>query len=145
MKVLVSACLLGTDCKYNGGNNLNEHLVEVIEKRGYEVIAVCPEMSGGLPAPRVPAEICDGEVINKEGVSVDAEFRKGAEIALKKALNEKVDFAILKAGSPSCGVGEIYDGTFTGRKIAGNGVFVTKLRESGIPVFSAEDFLENVN
>ena len=102
----VPACW-AKNCKYNGGNNLNQSVLDFIE--GHEVIGVCPEQLGGLSTPRLPAEIVDGVVTNKEGVSVDNEFRKGAQEALAVALENKVDLAILQSRSPSCGVKEIYD------------------------------------
>ena len=141
MKILVSACLLGKNCKYNGGNNLNQGVLEFIE--GHEVIGVCPEQMGGLSTPRLPAEIVDGVVTNKEGVSVDAEFRKGAQSALAAALEKKVDLAILQSRSPSCGVKEIYDGSFSGKKIKGQGVFAKLLSAHGIKVLDAEDVAEH--
>lgn len=137
MKILVSACLLGKNCKYNGGNNLNQGVLDFIE--GHEVIGVCPEQLGGLSTPRLPAEIVDGVVTNKEGVSVDAEFRKGAQAALAAALENKVDLAILQSRSPSCGVKEIYDGSFNGKKIIGQGVFAKLLAKHDIKVLDAED------
>ena len=137
MKILVSACLLGKNCKYNGGNNLNQRVLDFIE--GHEVIGVCPEQLGGLSTPRLPAEIVDGVVTNKEGVSVDAEFRKGAQAALTIALENKVDLAILQSRSPSCGVKEIYDGSFSGKKIKGQGVFAKLLAKHDIKVLDAED------
>lgn len=137
MKILVSACLLGKNCKYNGGNNLNQGVLEFIE--GHEVIGVCPEQLGGLSTPRLPAEIVDGVVTNKEGVSVDAQFRKGAQEALAVALENKVDLAILQSRSPSCGVKEIYDGSFSGKKIKGQGVFAKLLAKHDIKVLGAED------
>lgn len=137
MKILVSACLLGKNCKYNGGNNLNQGVLEFIE--GHEVIGVCPEQLGGLSTPRLPAEIVAGLVTNKEGVSVDAEFRKGAQEALAVALENKVDLAILQSRSPSCGVKEIYDGSFSGKKIKGQGVFAKLLAKHDIKVLDAED------
>lgn len=140
MKILVSACLLGENCKYNGGNNLNQRVLDFIE--GHEVIGVCPEQLGGLSTPRLPAEIVDGVVTNKEGVSVDAEFRKGAQSALADALENKVDLAILQSRSPSCGVKEIYDGSFSGKKIKGQGVFAKLLSAHGIKVLDAEDVAE---
>lgn len=140
MKILVSACLLGKNCKYNGGNNLNQRVLDFIE--GHEVIGVCPEQLGGLSTPRLPAEIVDGVVTNKEGVSVDAEFRKGAQTALATALENKVDLAILQSRSPSCGVKEIYDGSFSGKKIKGQGVFAKLLSAHGIKVLDAEDIAE---
>ena len=141
MKILVSACLLGKNCKYNGGNNLNQGVLEFIE--GLEVIGVCPEQLGGLSTPRLPAEIVYGVVTNKEGVSVDAEFRKGAQAALAAALEKKVDLAILQSRSPSCGVKEIYDGSFSGKKIKGQGVFAKLLSARGIKVLDAEDVAEH--
>ena len=141
MKILVSACLLGKNCKYNGGNNLNQGVLEFIE--GHEVIGVCPEQLGGLSTPRLPAEIVAGLVTNKEGVSVDAEFRKGAQAALAAALENKVDLAILQSRSPSCGVKEIYDGSFSGKKIKGQGVFAKLLSARGIKVLDAEDVAEH--
>ena len=141
MKILVSACLLGKNCKYNGGNNLNQNVLDFIE--GHEVIGVCPEQLGGLATPRLPAEIVEGVVTNKEGVSVDAEFRKGAQEALAAALENKVDLAILQSRSPSCGVKEIYDGSFSGKKIKGQGVFAKLLSAHGIKVFDAEDVAEH--
>ena len=141
MKILVSACLLGKNCKYNGGNNLNQRVLDFIE--GHEVICVCPEQLGGLSTPRLPAEIVAGLVTNKEGVSVDNEFRKGAQEALAVALENKVDLAILQSRSPSCGVKEIYDGSFSGKKIKGQGVFAKLLSAHGIKVLDAEDVAEH--
>lgn len=141
MKILVSACLLGKNCKYNGGNNLNQRVLDFIE--GHEVIGVCPEQLGGLSTPRLPAEIVDGIVTNKEGISVDVQFRKGAQTALAVALEKKVDLAILQSRSPSCGVNEIYDGNFSGKKIKGQGVFAKLLSAHGIKVLDAEEVAEH--
>lgn len=141
MKILVSACLLGKNCKYNGGNNLNQGVLDFVE--GHEVIGVCPEQLGGLSTPRLPAEFVDGVVTNKEGVCVDNEFRKGAQEALAAALEKKVDLAILQSRSPSCGVKEIYDGSFSGKKIKGQGVFAKLLSAHGIKVLDAEDVAEH--
>ena len=141
MKILVSACLLGKNCKYNGGNNLNQRVLDFIE--GHEVIGVCPEQLGGLSTPRLPAEIVAGVVMNKEGVSVDAQFRKGAQAALAAALENKVDLAILQSRSPSCGVKEIYDGSFSGKKIKGQGLFAKLLSAHGIKVLDAEYIAEH--
>ena len=137
MKILVSACLMGQNCKYNGGNNYSEKVMEFVT--GHEVIAVCPESLGGLPIPRVPSEIKDGTVINREGVSVDKEFREGAAKALKIALDNDVDLAILQSRSPSCGTKEVYDGTFSGTKIPGKGIFAQLLAEAGIKVVEPND------
>ena len=141
MKILVSACLLGKNCKYNGGTNLIQGVLGFIE--GHEVIGVCPEQLGGLSTPRLPAEMVEGIVTNKEGISVDAEFRKGAQTALAAALEIKVDLAILQSRSPSCGVKEIYDGSFSGKKIKGQGVFAKLLSAHGIKVLDAEDIDEH--
>lgn len=141
MKILVSACLLGKNCKYNGGNNLNQGVLGFIE--GHEVIGVCPEQLGGLSTPRLPAEMVEGIVTNKEGISVDNEFRKGAQEALAAALENKVDLAILQSRSPSCGVKEIYDGSFSGKKVKGQGVFARLLTKYGIKVLDAEDIAEH--
>ena len=137
MKIMVSACLLGQKCKYNGGDNYSEAVAEYI--KGHEIIPVCPEVEGGLPIPRIPSEIVNGVVTNAEGENVDREFRKGAELCLKKALEEHVDLAILQSRSPSCGVNQIYDGTFTGKLISGKGVFARLLEENGIKTIDVEE------
>lgn len=137
MKILISACLLGENCKYNGGNNFSEKVFRYVG--GHEVISVCPECLGGLPTPRVPAEIVNEVVTAKDGRNVDAEFRKGAQIALEIAKNEKIDLAILQSRSPSCGVKQIYDGTFSGARIDGQGVFAKLLKENGFEMIDVED------
>lgn len=137
MKIMVSACLLGENCKYNGGNNLSEKVMKFIE--GHEVIPVCPEVMGGLPTPRVPSEIVNGVVTMADGRDVDKEFRKGAQIGLQLAKENNVDLVILQSRSPSCGVKQIYDGTFSGNKIEGQGVFAKLLTENGFRVVDVED------
>lgn len=137
MKIIVSACLLGHNCKYNGGNNYSEKLNAYL--KGHEVIPVCPEQLGGLPTPRIPAEICEGVVTNREGVSVDKEFRLGAAKALEIALANKVDLAVLQSRSPSCGPKQIYDGTFSKKLISGRGVFAELLAENNIRTVDVED------
>lgn len=139
MKILVSACLLGENCKYNGGNNYSKAVAGFIE--GHEVTAVCPEVLGGLSIPRKSAELVDGTVMTTEHVSVDAEFRKGAALALKQALDAQVDLAILQSRSPSCGVNQIYDGSFTKTLISGQGVFAKLLKDAGIRVIDAEEII----
>ena len=108
MIIAVSACLLGENCKYNGGNNYNKKLVEFL--KDHQVVSLCPEVLGGLPIPRKPAEIVDGEVKLEDGKSVDYEFKKGGQIALDKVIGNQVDLVILQSRSPSCGVNNIYDG-----------------------------------
>ena len=145
MKILVSACLLGEKCKYNGGDNYNEKLHALLE--GHEVIPVCPEVAGGLGIPRIPCEIVGGKVMNAAGESKDREFRLGAEICLETARKEKIDLAILQSRSPSCGVREVYDGSFSGKLREGEGVFAALLRENGfrtVDVTEAPAFVENV-
>lgn len=137
MIIGVSACLLGENCKYNGGNNESNKLRDYV--KGHTVVAVCPEVMGGLPTPRDPAEIVGGVVRQKSGRSVDAEFRTGARAALKKLKDAGAELAILQSRSPSCGVKEIYDGTFTGRLVKGKGVFAAMAEEAGIRAVDAED------
>ena len=139
MKIMVSACLLGENCKYSGGNNRNDRLLDFLQE--HDVIPVCPEVLGGLPVPRTPAEIADGTVMNRDGISVDEEFRLGAEKALAIAVREQPELIILQSRSPSCGVREIYDGTFTGRLIPGEGVFASMARKAGFTVLDKEEIL----
>lgn len=140
MKIVVSACLLGENCKYSGGNNYHAELVEFL--KNHEIIPVCPEVLGGLPIPRAAAEIVNGVVTNTAGVCVDPEFRAGAQKALQIAIENHADIAILQSRSPSCGVKEIYDGTFSKRKIPGKGVFAALLEEHGIRAVDLEDWKE---
>ncbi len=137
MKVLVSACLLGENCKYSGGNNRNERVLAFL--RGHEAVPVCPEVLGGLPTPRTPAEIVAGVVTDRDGKNVDQKFRRGAALALELARREGAELAILQPKSPSCGARQVYDGTFSGRKINGRGVFAQLLLENGFRVLEPED------
>ena len=137
MKVLVSKCLLGVNCRYKGDNCKNDKVLEYLKDK--EVIAICPEEAGGLTIPRDPSEIVGNKVISKAGKDVTAEYKKGAEIALKLAQDNKVDLVIFKAKSPSCGKGIIYDGTFTGNKIPGNGIAAQLLIDNGFKVITEED------
>lgn len=137
MTILVSACLMGENCKYSGGNNYSERVRQFTQ--GHRVITVCPEVMGGLPIPRVPAEIVNGTVINRQGQSVDEAFRRGARAAMAIAEKEKIDLAILQSRSPSCGSKEIYDGSFTGSKIPGQGIFAKMLMNAGYRVIDVED------
>ena len=130
-KLLVSACLLGENCKYSGGNNRNEQ-VRALE-RYFQLIPVCPECFGGLPIPREPSEIRDGCVVSKSGVDVTAAFADGAEKTLYIAEEENCGLALLKERSPSCGLGKVYDGTFTGTLTEGDGVCAQLLTDRGVP------------
>ncbi len=136
--VAVSACLLGENCRYNGKNCRNEKLIRWLD--GKKVIPVCPEVAGGLPVPREPAEISGGDVITKSGRSVRAEYEKGAETELQKVKNENADLVILMSGSPACGVNEIYDGTFSGTKIKGSGIFAAKLKSENMNLLDVKLF-----
>lgn len=133
-KAIISSCLLGVNCRYDGGNNKlpDEKLAELREK--YELIPVCPECYGGLTTPRVPSERRDGGVYSKVGVDVTAEFAKGADAALYLAKLLGAELAILKENSPSCGSGTIYDGTFSGTLTEGDGVTAELLKKQGITV-----------
>ena len=134
---MISACLLGENCKYDGGNNRNETLLEMIA--GHKVIPVCPEVAGGLPVPRVPVEIVRGQAINREGQNVNDAFLRGAKKTLETAEQEKPDLIILQSRSPSCGVNEIYDGTFSGTRIPGHGIFAGMAINAGFRVIDVED------
>ncbi|MEG2158865.1 MAG: DUF523 domain-containing protein, partial [Clostridia bacterium] len=120
MKVLVSACLLGNNCRYDGGNSFDEYVSSLAEK--CNLIPVCAEQLGGLSTPRHPAEIIGEDVYMNCGRRVTAEFCEGARKVLERAIEEKVDFAILKESSPSCGANRIYDGSFSGKKKDGKGI-----------------------
>ena len=137
MKIAVSACLLGENCKYSGGNNRNEAVLRFLE--GHEVIPVCPEVLGGLPVPRESAEIVNGTVRVASGRSVDKEFRLGAEKALETVLARGAELAVLQSRSPSCGVNEVYDGTFSRVRVPGQGVFAALLIAHGIKVIDSAD------
>ena len=137
MKVLVSACLLGRNCKYNGGNNRNEKVLDFL--RGHEIIAVCPEVMAGLGIPRPPVEIVNGNTQTREGVSVDAKLRGAVAQILDEISQLGVDCAVLQSRSPTCGVNQIYDGTFSGTRIDGSGILAQALKDAGYRVIDAED------
>ncbi len=131
--ILVSACLLGVNCRYDGGSGRRENVVSLMER--YNLIPVCPEQLGGLKTPREPAERQEcGSVTDKNGRDVTEHFKRGAEETLKIAELYGCKRAILKERSPSCGHGIIYDGTFSGTKIPGSGITATLLEENGITV-----------
>ena len=137
MKILVSACLLGENCKYNGGNNYCPKVAKFVE--GHTVIPVCPELEAGLGCPRVPMEIVDGVLINREGTIVDGAVRDAIQSILQRIAGEKIDCAVLKSRSPTCGVHQVYDGTFSGTLIPGAGVLTQALQAADIRVIDAED------
>ena len=137
MKVIVSACLAGDNCKYNGGNNLNQKMMDFLKV--HEMIKVCPEVLGGLPTPRPSAEIVDGKVMNTEGKNITKGFSLGAQKAFEIVQKENPDLIILQSRSSSCGIKQIYDGTFSGNKIPGQGLFAKLCIKAGYKVLDIED------
>ncbi len=140
MNIVVSACLLGENCKYNGGNNRNERVLRYIE--GHRVIPVCPERAGGLPAPRDPVEWVNGRAMTARGLDCTAEFTLGVQRTMDSLAGETIDLAILQSRSPTCGVHQIYDGAFSGSKIDGMGILAKALHEMGVPLLDAADVPE---
>lgn len=140
--IFVSACLVGINCKYSGGNNYNQNVFDLV-KEG-KAIPICPEQLGGLQTPRNPAEIkiIDGKkyVIDDNNKNVTKNFEKGAKEVLELAKKLNIKKAILQARSPSCGVGKIYSGNFDGKLVQGNGILAELFIENGIEVISSEDY-----
>lgn len=137
MKTVVSACLLGENCKYSGGNNYNAAVVEYV--KGREVIALCPEMMAGMGCPRTPIEIVEGVLTDRDGNNVDAAMREAVARALEMLREEDIGCAVLQSRSPTCGVNQVYDGSFSGKLIAGSGIFAQALKDAGYWVLDAED------
>ena len=137
MKILVSACLLGEPCRYDGKSKPNEAVISL--KENHTLIPVCPEALGGLKTPRIPAEISGGKVIREDGVDVTKEYTCGAKITLDIAKKEGVSLAILKSKSPSCGNKQIYDGTFTKTLIDGKGITARLLEQNQIRVIDEQE------
>lgn len=138
--LLISACLLGVNCKYNGGNNALPPEVLARLRQRYRLIPVCPETAGGLPIPREPSERRDGRVISRSGQDVTAAFRKGAEAAAALAERFGAKKALLKSNSPSCGSGRIYDGSFSGTLTPGDGTAAEYLKRKNVDI--SHDYLE---
>ncbi len=136
-KVLVSACLLGTPCRYDGKAKPNEAVIDLSKK--YELIPICPEVDGGLPTPRLPCEVYGDQVIREDGINMTAFFQKGAEIALKIAKENGCKLAVLKEKSPSCGSHYRYNGLFQKTLVEGSGIAAKLLKENGITVLSEND------
>jgi uncharacterized protein YbbK (DUF523 family) len=139
-KLLISSCLLGNNVKYNGKNNYIDGIEKL--KDLYDLVIICPEVMGGLSIPRIPSEIINNEVINKEGTNVTLEFTKGASIALELVEKYQIKKALLKDGSPSCGSTYIYDGTFTGNKIPSYGMTVRSLLKKNVKIFTENTWEE---
>ena len=138
-KILVSECLYGFCCRYDGKSNILKDKAFMALKNAGRLIPVCAEELGGLSTPRIPSEIVGNKVISKEGKDVTAQFEEGARRVLEIAKKNGVRVAILKEGSPSCGSKRINDGTFTGTKISGEGVLARLLIQNGIPVFNENE------
>lgn len=138
-KALVSACLIGVECKYSGGSNVlpEEKLKKLMDE--YELLPVCPEVYGGLTTPRDPSERQGEKVVSCKGADVTAQFEKGAQTALNMAELFGAEIAILKENSPSCGSGTIYDGTFSLTLTEGDGVTAQLLKENGITVIGESE------
>ena len=136
-KLLISACLLGVPCRYDGKSKPLADIARLREK--YELIPVCPEQLGGLPTPRNPSERIGGRVVMADGSDVTAQYRKGAQCSLERYRREGCAAAVLKERSPSCGSGEIYDGTFSHMVISGDGVTAELLKKNGIRVYGESE------
>ena len=139
-KILISACLIGDKTRYDGKSNYHPLVKQLLEK--YELVPFCPEVEGGLKTPRQPSEIVKGQVINSYGKDVTKYFKEGASKALMLCQYLQIKTAILKESSPSCGLNEIHDGTFSGRKIKGSGITAQLLIKNGIRVISENDIEE---
>ena len=133
-RILVSACLLGVCCRYDGRGNPSAQVLDLLKRDDLELIPVCPEQLGGLPTPRLPSERVEDRIINRAGEDVTDQFQRGAAEALRLARSYGCDVAVLKERSPSCGCGRIYDGSFTGTLTEGNGVTTELLLSAGIQV-----------
>lgn len=137
MNILISVCLLGVNCRYDGGSKLVEKIDSLKDK--YNLIPICPEIFGGLSTPREPAEIMGNRITTKNGKDVTDNYKRGAEEVLKLAKLYNCKLAILKERSPSCGYGKIYDGTFSGRLTDGNGITAELLTKNGIEVIGESE------
>ena len=136
MKILVSACILGENCKYNGKNNKNQKAIELFKNN--EIISICPEVLAGMKTPRPCAEIVNGFVTDENGNNVHSEYVNAVNLAFAKIQNQKI---VLQSRSPTCGVNQIYDGSFKGNLISGMGLFAKKLKEKGYKVVDVETFI----
>ena len=142
MKILVSACLLGENCKYNGGNNYSPAVEAFVKDE--EVLSICPEMMAGMGCPRTPIEIVDGVLMDRNGNNVDASMREAVAQAMEMIRKEDIQCAVLQSRSPTCGVNQVYDGSFSGKLIAGSGVLAQALKAEGYQLLDAEDIKAGV-
>ena len=139
MKIGVSSCLLGINCKYNGQSNYNEGIKKLKER--YVLIPICPEVLGGLPTPRIPSEIQGHKVINKQGIDVTSNYHNGAQKALQILKDNNISVVILKSKSPSCGKNKVYDGSFSNTLINGNGIAAKLFIDNNITVYDENDYM----
>ena len=137
MKVLVSACLLGKNCKYNGGNNYSPEVINFLKNK--EFIEICPEILAGMSAPRPPVEIVNGKVMDNSGRDLDKQYRLGVSKAMEMVKDQNISVAILQSRSPTCGVNQIYDGTFSRKLVSGQGILAKALKDAGYEVIDVED------
>ena len=144
-KILVSACLLGICCRYDGRGNPNDAVLSLLNRDDITLIPVCPEQLGGLSTPRIPSERRGERVVNRAGEDVTSQFIRGAEEALRIAKLYGCQVAVLKERSPSCGCGWIYDGTFSGKLTDGDGVTAELLRREGINVYGESQVTEMID
>ena len=140
MKIIVSACLLGKPCRYDGRSKPCDKIISLKERSDIKITEICPEQLGGLPTPREPSEICGDKVISRVGRDVTEPYERGAKEALKIALENGCDYAILKSRSPSCSPDGVYDGSFSGKVTDGMGITAKLFRENGITVVSEDEF-----
>ena len=143
LPLIISACLLGQNTKYNGKNNYND-AVKYLEEY-FDFIPICPEVEGGLPVPRDPAEIIGDKVVSCMGKDVTLNYETGAQLALKKCIDNKAKYAVLKSKSPSCGKGLVYDGKFSGNLIENDGITARLLKENGINIFTEKEISLLIN
>lgn len=136
--IIVSACLAGINCRFDGKSKANKKIIKLIEEG--KAIPICPEQLAGLPTPRIPSEIFNGKVIRKDSVDLTKEFYHGAEEALKITLMANCKQAILKNKSPACGCGKIYDGSFSGKLIDGDGIFTKLLKKNNVEIIDEAKF-----
>lgn len=140
MRILVSACILGDNCKYNGKSNRNQFAIDLMKY--HEIIPICPEILAGMPTPRPCAEIVNGVVMDENGNDVHAEYISAVEMALSKIENLDIDLAVLQSRSPTCGVNQIYDGSFSGNLKTGMGLFAQALKQKGYTVIDIETYVD---
>lgn len=143
IKVVVSACIMGENCKYNGKNNRNNYVIDFLKDK--DVIRICPEILAGMGTPRPCAEIVNDVVMDENGNNITTEYRHGVMLAIAEIQDVDVDFVILQSRSPTCGVNQIYDGSFSGKLIPGMGLFARGLKQRGYNVVDVEEIEQEIN